>query len=232
MDETQTRRQLIDRRLGLAGWDVANPSQVIQELDIELRDAGEPVAGSEHDYSGHQFSDYGLLLDSKPVAVVEAKRASRSAFGASSEPWLCPRHGEFPSRIRKVGLLFGETLSLLRQQIAEVQVSQRTEAVNEFGSRPPCLFVLAVESSRKDGSGLVQPAVDAPSFQIAFDEFGKSLDSIERPPGGHLGQTFRDQMVGVDPTCEIEDLPETRKAPVVCELPGSEPLAESRELRL
>lgn len=30
--EAQTRQQIIDQRLQLAGWDVDDPSQVIQEL--------------------------------------------------------------------------------------------------------------------------------------------------------------------------------------------------------
>jgi type I restriction enzyme R subunit len=79
MDESQTRQELIDQRLRLAGWDVTDPSQVIQELDIDLRDAEERAAGSESMYAGHQFADYGLLLDSKPIAVVEAKKTSRNA---------------------------------------------------------------------------------------------------------------------------------------------------------
>ncbi len=32
--EADTRQQLIDGRLRLAGWDVRDPSQVIQELEI------------------------------------------------------------------------------------------------------------------------------------------------------------------------------------------------------
>ncbi len=111
-------------------------------------------------------------------------------------------------------------------------MSQRTEAVNQFSCRTPRLFVVAVESGRKHGSGFVQPAVDAPAFQVALDEFGETLDSIKWPPGGDLGQALRDQMTGVDPAYEIENLPESRKAPVVFESPGSEPLAESCKLRL
>jgi type I restriction enzyme R subunit len=79
MDEARTRQELIDRRLALAGWDVNDPLQVIQELDIALRDAADPTPGSESRYDGHQFADYGLVLNSKPIAVVEAKKASRDA---------------------------------------------------------------------------------------------------------------------------------------------------------
>ena len=73
MDESQTRQELIDQRLRLAGWDVADPSQVTQELGI-VREAPGPAS-----YSSHEFADYGLLLDSRPIAIVEAKRRSRSA---------------------------------------------------------------------------------------------------------------------------------------------------------
>lgn len=43
MDEAKTRQEVIDHRLGLAGWDVWDASQVIQELDIELAKAGHPI---------------------------------------------------------------------------------------------------------------------------------------------------------------------------------------------
>ncbi len=80
-DEAQTRQQIIDEKLALAGWDVRDPSHVIQELDIELRKAGLFVGEErpDHPYEGHQFADYGLLLRGKPTAVVEAKRTSKDA---------------------------------------------------------------------------------------------------------------------------------------------------------
>lgn len=79
MDEARTRQELIDQRLRLAGWDVNDPSHVTQELDIDLREAPESPTRSGSLYAGHQFADYGLLLDAKPVAVVEAKKTSRDA---------------------------------------------------------------------------------------------------------------------------------------------------------
>ena len=78
--EAETRRELIDQKLRMAGWDLKNPAQVIEELDIDLAAAGvSVVADPKSPYSGHQFSDYGLLLHGKPVAVVEAKRTSKDA---------------------------------------------------------------------------------------------------------------------------------------------------------
>jgi len=78
--ESETRRKLIDEKLRLAGWNVRDPSQVIQELDIDLSDAGVPrMAEPKTPYGGHQFADYGLLLHVKPMAVVEAKKTSLDA---------------------------------------------------------------------------------------------------------------------------------------------------------
>ena len=82
MNEAETRRQLIDEKLRLAGWNVQDPSQVIKELDIDLTQAGHSLAAESSPvspYSGHQFSDYALLLHGKPAAVVEAKKTSKDA---------------------------------------------------------------------------------------------------------------------------------------------------------
>ena len=80
LSEAETRRKLIDEKLRLAGWNVRDPSQVNQELDIDLFAAGIPrVAEPETPYSGHQFADYALLLHTKPIAVVEAKKTSEDA---------------------------------------------------------------------------------------------------------------------------------------------------------
>jgi type I restriction enzyme R subunit len=78
--EADTRRQLIDARLRVAGWDVDNPAQVSQELDILLQGAGAPaVREPRRPYAGHQFADYALLLRGRPEAVIEAKKTSRDA---------------------------------------------------------------------------------------------------------------------------------------------------------
>jgi len=78
LSESQTRKEIIDKRLARAGWNVNDPSQVIEELDIvtdpdNLKNPGEK-------YSGHLFSDYALLAkDGYPLAVVEAKKTSKNA---------------------------------------------------------------------------------------------------------------------------------------------------------
>lgn len=77
--EKQTRKQIIDKKLKDAGWDVSNRTQVIEEYDIEV-EGFEGVAEPRTPYGGHQFSDYVLLgRDGKPLAVVEAKKTARDA---------------------------------------------------------------------------------------------------------------------------------------------------------
>lgn len=78
LSESQTRKEIIDVRLSKAGWNVNDPSQVTEELDI-ITDQKKAEDPSEI-YSGHLFSDYALLgKDGYPLAVVEAKKSSRNA---------------------------------------------------------------------------------------------------------------------------------------------------------
>jgi type I restriction enzyme R subunit len=77
--EAQTRAELIDAQLGASGWNVKDPTQVVEEFDI-LTSLPDGVAEPRTKYEGHQFSDYVLLgKDRKPLAVVEAKKSSRDA---------------------------------------------------------------------------------------------------------------------------------------------------------
>ena len=77
--EAQTRATRIDAALELAGWNLKDRSQVIEELEIvhDPQAVADPSRASPYD--GVRFSDYALLLDGKPAAVIEAKRASRDA---------------------------------------------------------------------------------------------------------------------------------------------------------
>ncbi len=80
LNEFETRQQIIDRKLKLAGWNVSDPSQVIQELDIVLKNHASSVAEPDPSpYAGHRFADYALVHRGRPVAVVEAKRTSKNA---------------------------------------------------------------------------------------------------------------------------------------------------------
>ncbi len=76
--ERQTRKELIDTALKKAGWNVDDPGQVVQEYDIIVDPS--QVAEARTPFGGHQFSDYVLLgRNSRPLAVVEAKKTSRDA---------------------------------------------------------------------------------------------------------------------------------------------------------
>ena len=80
ISEKETRRQLIDKKLRLAGWNVDDPTHVMQELDIDLaKTAGLKIAERPEPYGGHRFADYALMLSMKPAAVVEAKRTAEDA---------------------------------------------------------------------------------------------------------------------------------------------------------
>lgn len=77
--EAQTRTDLIDEQLALSGWNVKDPTQVVEEFDI-LTASPMGVAEPRTPYQGHQFSDYVLLgKNGKPLAVIEAKKTSRDA---------------------------------------------------------------------------------------------------------------------------------------------------------
>jgi type I restriction enzyme R subunit len=77
--EAQARSELIDNQLAQSGWNVKDPTQVIEEFDI-LTPLPLGVAEPRTPYEGHQFSDYVLLgKDRKPLAVVEAKKTSKDA---------------------------------------------------------------------------------------------------------------------------------------------------------
>ena len=77
--EKQTRIELIDELLTQSGWNVKDPTQVIEEFDI-LTSLPNRVTEPRTAYAGHQFSDYVLLgKDGKPLAVIEAKKSSKDA---------------------------------------------------------------------------------------------------------------------------------------------------------
>ena len=89
--EAQTRSELIDRQLAQAGWDVTNPTLVIQEFDILVDSTSLTTAEPLSPYAGHQFSDYVLLgKNGKPLAVVEAKKTSKDpALGREQAKQYC-----------------------------------------------------------------------------------------------------------------------------------------------
>ena len=101
-NEQYTRKEIIDKKLQSAGWNVADRSQVIEEFDIEV-DLPDGVKEPQTPYQGHQFSDYVLLgRDGKPLAVVEAKKTSvDAAIGREQAKQYCfniqkEKGGELP----------------------------------------------------------------------------------------------------------------------------------------
>jgi type I restriction enzyme R subunit len=75
--EENTRKELIDRQLKEAGWDVTDPGQVSTEFSITVDNT---VAETPELYGSRQFSDYALHgRDTKIIAVVEAKKTSKDA---------------------------------------------------------------------------------------------------------------------------------------------------------
>lgn len=78
-NEAQTRAELIDKLLIKSGWNVKDPTQVIEELDI-ITQLPEGVTEPYTPYQGHQFADYVLLgKDGRPLAVIEAKKTNKDA---------------------------------------------------------------------------------------------------------------------------------------------------------
>jgi type I site-specific restriction endonuclease len=69
--EAQTRKEFIDTKLHLAGWDVNDLTQVSQEFDISVPLA-DGVFEPHTPYQGHQFSDYVLLGRDYQIRAIRA----------------------------------------------------------------------------------------------------------------------------------------------------------------
>lgn len=79
INEAETRREIIDKNLRKAGWEISDHSQVSLEFDIYL-EKNEVEEQFRTPFTDHQFVDYLLLAkDGNPLAVVEAKRTSKDA---------------------------------------------------------------------------------------------------------------------------------------------------------
>lgn len=71
--EAQTRSELIDQQLALSGWNVKDPTQVVEEFDI-LTSLPEGVAQPRTPYEGHQYG------------IVERYRGK--LLGGDGKAWL------------------------------------------------------------------------------------------------------------------------------------------------
>ena len=75
-NEAHTRKEIIDKRLQVAGWNINDHTQVVEEFDISVP-LPDGVSEPQTKYQGKQFSDYVLLgKDGKPLAVIEAKKSA------------------------------------------------------------------------------------------------------------------------------------------------------------
>lgn len=75
-NEAKTRTLLIDAMLLQAGWDVSNPAQVGQEVEVDFPD----------NTSGKGRADYVLWGDNgQPLAVIEAKKSGNVSLQAGRE---------------------------------------------------------------------------------------------------------------------------------------------------
>jgi type I restriction enzyme R subunit len=75
-DEAKTRALLIDSMLLQAGWDVGNPDQVGQEIEVDF----------PGNVSGKGRADYVLWGDNgQPLAVIEAKKSGNVSLQAGRE---------------------------------------------------------------------------------------------------------------------------------------------------
>jgi type I restriction enzyme R subunit len=94
--EAATRKRHIDTALRLAGWNLADPTQVLEEYEIDLVSAGAmPLLAADvaaGPFSGRQFADYVLLVRGRVAAVIEAKRTAKDAQLGQEQALQYARH--------------------------------------------------------------------------------------------------------------------------------------------
>jgi len=81
MNEAQTRKEYIDKALQKAQWSQNGSCQYVEEYEMEKAWGTPGVAESTPAYgTEHEYADYLLLgRDEQPLAIVEAKRTTKSA---------------------------------------------------------------------------------------------------------------------------------------------------------
>lgn len=83
-NEQTTRKQIIDLRLKEAGWDVSDPTQVVEEFFISHSQPDSNTASLLREELATEFScefsDYALLgKNGRSLAIVESKKSSKDA---------------------------------------------------------------------------------------------------------------------------------------------------------
>ena len=80
MNEAQTRKEYIDKALEKAQWSRNGPIRYLEEFEMDKTWGLHPSASGDSYGEGHEYADYLLLgRDEQPLAVVEAKKTSKSA---------------------------------------------------------------------------------------------------------------------------------------------------------
>jgi type I restriction enzyme R subunit len=102
--EYQTRKQIIDVALATSGWNIKDPTQVVEEFDILVMQV-DTQSETVSRYNGHQFSDYVLLgKNGKPIAVVDVRKPRKSP-ALSQEKSLATIAGQMSNKTRIKALL-------------------------------------------------------------------------------------------------------------------------------
>lgn len=80
MNEANTRKDIIDKQLSAAGWDLEDASAVAQEYPVSKPESGN-INDTQATYGRQKlFADYVLYgKNGKPLAVIEAKRSGKDA---------------------------------------------------------------------------------------------------------------------------------------------------------
>ncbi|MDU4471446.1 MAG: DEAD/DEAH box helicase family protein [Clostridium perfringens] len=74
--EKETRKQLIDPKLRLAGWDVLTKNHVVEKSKACIETLVSGMPKTSENQSGNGFVDYTMFGDDgKPLAIIEAKKS-------------------------------------------------------------------------------------------------------------------------------------------------------------
>lgn len=89
-NEYSTRKDIIDKKLEEANWNVSDKTQVIEEFNVKFNSV-DRISDNETEYSRNNFCDYVLLgKNGKPLAVIEAKKSAvDAAIGREQAKQYC-----------------------------------------------------------------------------------------------------------------------------------------------
>ena len=97
-----------DNALGQSGWNVKDPTQVVEEFDIKVGLAS-GVKEQRTPYEGHHFSDY-VLLGSQPIGAGDqfcwCMHPRKHAFQGNSNRFNCKSQSELHCDFLFIGKRF------------------------------------------------------------------------------------------------------------------------------